>query len=482
LNDSASYDFADNRAGANHILREMMIKQIQNPFSYMLAAFDPRYFIGRYNDCDVILEGVTAAQPSSFGITGNKTIGKTTLLKFLSHKKDALARHRSLAGDYRPKDTENLKFLYKDFFLVEGAEIVPALYETIYESGVLSGRLPTLPGNEEGRDVRTQNIKERLEDALKGSAEHGLRLVLCLDHLDTALRSIKHEDELFLRSLTPFISFIIATELPLTELKEARLISSAFLQVLKQRQLELLTEHEAIALVQAPLEVSGNDFRFSPEQVKFLIETAGRHPYLLTLACEFFFNVQTRHPENPSDLRESRRRALSLQIEALPLVSEVFSIFWEMLNEQERHVLFMIASESEGVEIEKRFEALKILSRKSLIYPDSQTGEYKVFSETFRNYVCRQELGQKATCLAQVTDNLAPLDKKLFSYLVRRPNQLCTFEELHAELWGNAKVSRKGLEASIHRIRGKIQKTFDNGEERIVSVRRQGYKFVPDRE
>ncbi len=35
-----------------------------NPFSFMLAAFAPRQFVGRHEQREIILTGVTAAEPS----------------------------------------------------------------------------------------------------------------------------------------------------------------------------------------------------------------------------------------------------------------------------------------------------------------------------------------------------------------------------------------------------------------------------------
>ena len=58
------------------------MNQLRNPFTTMLATFDPNRFYGREKVLATILPGITAPEPNSFAISGIRTIGKTTLLKY----------------------------------------------------------------------------------------------------------------------------------------------------------------------------------------------------------------------------------------------------------------------------------------------------------------------------------------------------------------------------------------------------------------
>jgi len=117
-----------------------------------------------------------------------------------------------------------------------------------------------------------------------------------------------------------------------------------------------------------------------------------------------------------------------------------------------------------------------------LIYYDVGERCYRVFSELFRRFVLYeyQATQQPGICaMGEVTDGLAPLDKKLFDYLKTRPNVICTFEELLQEVWGEPNASKRGLEAAIHRIRNRIKQLDNTGWEYIRNVRGLGYEYRP---
>ena len=83
-----------------------------NPFSRMLAAYDPRLFFGREQALTRILQGIGAAQPTSFSIVGIRTIGKTSLLRYLIDPQGARERY---ADHFAPRHKDATVFVLVDY-------------------------------------------------------------------------------------------------------------------------------------------------------------------------------------------------------------------------------------------------------------------------------------------------------------------------------------------------------------------------------
>lgn len=459
------------------------MSKIGNPFSQMLGAFKPDRFFGRRLERETILPGISSADPKSFAVAGARTLGKTTLLKYLCHPEGAIAQDEHLLGVYGPTRPGRLKFIYSDLFPVTGSNILNVLCQKIVESKALSDFMPLQDGKNISGDTNRADVKETMKITLKTAHAEGLRLVLCLDHADTALETLNSEDEMFLRSLIDKVSFIIATERTLDELYKARLISSPFLNLFVTRHIGLLSEDEARQLIVTPVEEVEEVVKnpgFTPSEVDFLLKTAGRQPYLLTLVCEYLFNLWLEYPELRELLAKSEevKQRVIIQMEALPAVIELFSLFWTQLEDCERATLYRIAVE-DTINQEKEQPALTKLRQNALIYQNLQDGKYHLFSDLFRHSVRRQGHPHRRRGVPEVINDLSPIDRKLYEYLLERPNQICTFEELITEIWNDPGTSKRGLEAAIHRLRTRLQDLDGTGWEYIQNVRGKGYQYVP---
>jgi len=443
----------------------------------MLATFDPQMFFGRKSDIVPILQGVSSKNRSSFAIHGIRTIGKTSLLRYLCDPQGAVAKYGSVLGEYGPGRNGKLQFCYIDFYVVR-PNVIHGLYRGLLSSEEVR-RITALSSIEETDEhIPKPVLKELLEDALQTICNEGTRLVICMDHFDSALESMEAEDEVFLRYLaTTYVSFVISTERTLHELKKERLISSPFLNLFVLRNIGLLDESEARELVQVVSAEGGNPF--TPKELAFLLEAAGRQPYLLIMACEFYFKLRSEYPEVKDVLaREGKvQQQIMNSIEASPAVTELLVLLWNQLSEYEQNVLLKIAT-GQQADLEKQQPILNSLRQKALIYENLQEGKPRIFCELFRQYVLRQRQPVRMGRIEEIMDSLAPLDRKLLEYLLARPNQVCTFEELLAEVWGDLNASKRGLEAAIHRLRTRIQNIDMTGSLRIQNVRGKGYQYV----
>ncbi len=440
-----------------------------NPFARLLVSFEPGMFYGRVLDVRTILLGVSSDEPRSFALHGVRTIGKTTLLKFLAHDLGAREQYRNALVHYGVGNDRALKCVYINTYKLDGSAVLRTIYDELVRLQIIQPADEAITPDDAGQRL----LKETLLVQLRAKYYTGKeRLVICLDHFDNAFSTLQLADDAFLRSLTNYHAFVLATERRLAELREDANYVSPLVNVLSPRTIGLLTRTEADDLVQKPAAAEG--LAFSREEAQFLVEVGGRQPYLLATLCDHYITMRDENPDlSRLLLIEARvRQQVLAHMEASAAVEELFKFFWSLLDD-EKETLFKIAICQE-VDLEREKAAINSLLQKSLIYDNLDERRYCVFAELFRSYVRRSH----RTGITHVADSLPPLDRRLFEYLLERPNRLCTIEELFAEVWGGASTNKRPLEAAIHRIRARIQ-DLDAGWDYIQNVRGQGYQYVP---
>ncbi|HEY0738288.1 MAG TPA: winged helix-turn-helix domain-containing protein [Herpetosiphonaceae bacterium] len=447
-----------------------------NPFARLLVSFEPQMFIGRALDVRTILLGVSSDEPRSFALHGVRTIGKTTLLKFLAHDRGARERYRSTLVHYGVGGDRTLRCVYVNTYQLDGGAVLRAIYDELLRLDLIRPADADLAADDAEQALLKETLLTQLRAKYYNAKE---RLVICLDHFDKPFSSLKLSDDAFLRSLTNYQSFVIVTERRLAELRRDANYVSPLVNVLSPRTIGLLTQTEAYELAEKPATRAGAPF--SREEAQFLVELGGRQPYLLATLCDQYFDMRDENPELSGLLAEQRARQHVLaQVEASAPVEELFKFFWSLLDDEynpagkEKETLLKIATGQE-IDMDRDKVAVNRLLQLALIYDNLEAGRYAVFGELFRSYV-RRHLG--ATSIAQIAESLPPLDRRLFEYLLARPNQICPIEELFSEVWGSSAVNKRPLEAAIHRIRNRIQ-DLDPAWDYIQNVRGQGYQYVP---
>jgi len=448
------------------------MKNLSNPYSRMLLSATPDFFFGRHADIETILHGISSAQSSSFSIQGIRMIGKTTLLKYLSDPNAALHHYPSAFLDYGPNQRGELIFQYIDFYDRQGHQVIDSLFAALLNNQRIRNLLPSLDELENNsHDVA--RLKSAIVDVQTRLLAKGARLIICLDHFGKAFSSMEYDTDLFLRSLTPDSSLIIATEKSLSELRIDILTSSPLVTILTPRLIGLLFKKEAKDLISSPLKKTGVDF--TEQEVDYILQIAGYHPYLLTLVCEFWFNLHLRYLEDKKSFFDADlQERMKFQLASLPAILELFRLIWSHLDADEQNVLSEVAR---GLESEDKF-ILNKLAHKSLVVANFTTGQYSLFAEVFRILVLQQH-----PTLSQDNDkyirDLPELDKNLLLYLTERPGQLCTFDELLKNVWGDTATSKRALEAAVYRLRVRFQDTAGRDWDYIQNVRGKGYIYKP---
>lgn len=456
----------------------------QNPFTAMLLTFNPARIYGREQELTNILQVITAPEPNSYAIFGMRTIGKTTLLKYLKDKRGALHHYRdSLDMEYQPGGGRRLIFTYVGFrrfqpndnlfYTILNTLRDDLMYDTL-SSEIVIPRWDTIPPKQE--------IIHALRDILGVLDRHGVRVVFLFDDFDIPLPYISLEDDRLLRVLNDDAVLIIATETPIAVLRPDMGESSPLLGILRPEALGPLTEAAARRLISEPLQTIGVTLDETEQQ--FLIDIAGRQPFLLTAACELYFDLLLEHPDivdlfrDPVSYRNIERHFIA-RLASLPHVNNILSRIWDSLNDEEQHCLYNIAFSNLASGVRRNLIAR--LENNFLISADFRTENYRMFSKLFVDFVQRLYSAQTKTSqqtltdtAAQIADTLSPVDRAVFEYLFRHANQVCTFEDIQESVWEDSSpAAKRALEAAVYRLRKSLSHYAQ-----IKNVRGQGYRLI----
>jgi hypothetical protein len=461
----------------------------RNPYTPMLLTFNPRRVYGWENEITSILQVITAPEPNSHAIYGLRAVGKTTLLKFLKDREGASRRYADFVNaDYRPGGRRRLLFVYINFHnFGEHDDLFRALLNVLneeLENDAHNGDtlIPHL-----GDTASRQQIVNALRAALHSLEKDGARVVFLLDDFDEALQFIDDDDDRLLRTLSDDAALIIATEDPISELRPDIVESSPLLGILRPEALGLISDSAARQLIIEPAADAG--VQFSPDEEDFLLTIAGRLPFMLTAACELYYDMRYEYPGIAVMLRNSEeqeqiRAQFTTRLSGLPHVNNIMQLTWSRLSDDERRILYSMAQRHTGDEQDNttiRHVSAR-LANKALVYWDIKSGDYCIFSLLFADFVRRRFRAQEGTRrqtssqpAVHVTEHLSPIDHALLQYFLDHPGRVCTFEELLDAIWEDSDKSKRALEAAVHRLR----RSLKSGET-IKNIRGKGYKFVTE--
>ncbi|MCI0519728.1 MAG: helix-turn-helix domain-containing protein [Chloroflexi bacterium] len=447
-----------------------------NPYTQRLIDPAPESFIGRRSHLEPILRGVSASAPVSFAIRGARGIGETAMLKDMCDLKGASVRYKEALLLYMPdQEQRRLAFLYLDVYNSTPDDLFKHLLARLIKHPEVARRLPAEMLEEAQVSLTPEAVKTALQVILENLAEQTVRLAVCLDHFDNAYKGLKYSDDNFLRSLTNQHAFVFVTEKNFSELMASNTRYSPLGNKLRMLPpLGLLEEDEARGLVEAPARQSGRPF--SPRTVDFILEAAGRHPYLLNLVSEYIFNQLLPYPIQEQEVllrKKDIQEQFQAQLLALPAVDDLFRMLWKSAMKDGQEQLAVIA---QGKPAETHAAAIYgRLAQDSLLWFDLKTGRYQIFGELFRQFTLKQQPAAAPDLLDQVLAQLSAQDARLLRYLADHPGQVFSSEELIQQIWTKKKPSERGFEAALHRVRLKYREF--GGEAPIHPVRGQGIRY-----
>jgi len=301
-----------------------------NPFTYGNPISEPGRFFGREREVDQVFSRLRNDEFESSSIVGDRRIGKTSLLNYISHPE--------VRGKFGLGGPE-YAFVYADLQMVDSATTPTRLWQRLLRH--LERHCQDAAVKEcvhktaAAEPLDTFTLDELFEDL----DDRGQHVVFLLDEFEQVTTNSNFGPEFFyaLRSLAIHhkLALITSSRRELIELCHSdKIRSSPFFNIFANINVTLLLPAEAQRLLAEPLRRT--DFSFSPAEAQFLLDIAGPHPYFLQAACYFMFegHVQRLGPE---ERMESVRAAF--RAEAAPHLSD----YWHNSDDYEKTALTAIA-------------------------------------------------------------------------------------------------------------------------------------------
>ncbi len=255
------------------------------PFVAGSKITDPRLFVGRTQELDLITSRMTGIQPVSVNVVGPRWIGKSSLLyHFFQTYEQRVAEPTRYAVIYL--SLQDARCQSEDGFYQAVARQL-WLNLTVQRNVALVEPLRVKPFNRLAFCAAMGHYK-RL----------GVLPVLCLDEFGPLFRYPQEFDNGFFDSLRSLMEsrvlmLVVASHRKLEFYQRRHKLTSAFFKLWQVLMLGELTEQEAQALVALPASTNaGVTSALSKQEQRFVRQLGGCHPYLLQLAASLLYEAR----------------------------------------------------------------------------------------------------------------------------------------------------------------------------------------------
>ena len=340
-----------------------------NPFFHRGPIRDRCYFYGRTRETRQALHMLRNGQCVS--IVGPRRIGKTS---HLFHLCDEVVQKEYRLGEeyvFAYVDCQGLGDLDKSRFC-----------QWIWEAvgGALSEQLRV--GNWASRVSDSGELRE----ALVTIQEKGYRPVFLFDEFEYLATSQYMDQALFslLRSLSQElgVSYVTASQMPVEDLTyyDDSALHSPFFSNFQVVHLGFLDPGEAEQMIVGLTRGKKQERRFSEEDLNFVFDIAGYHPFFLQLACYYLFEQKLDRRRSAMGNYETAHRQYAEDAERF------FRYAWDHLEKDEQESVRLMC----GGQVTRLDDGqTRRLERKCILYDNA------VFSSGFAEFVCRQaEVGE----------------------------------------------------------------------------------------
>lgn len=417
-----------------------------NPFFHRGPVRDPAYFFGREAELRYLADLIKQGQ--SVSLSGQRRIGKTSLLFHLAHPQvhEALGLGAGF-GRWVYLEGGSLDGLDEDWF-----------YGAVDRA--LGGEVDAVPYS-------------RFIERLRALAAEGLRLILLLDEFEVFAANPRFGPALFnrLRGLAAQypLTFITAAKYPLLQLTFAHpeTLSSPFFNIFAPLQLGLLTRPEAEGLLQTLAARSGRPF--SAALCADLLALAGPHPLFLQVVAYRAF----------ASLTDSGSVGIpTLRAQAQADVDQHLRYYWASLSPEARYALAALPLLSQAA----NEPIVQALAEAALLF------EGRYLGQLLESFVRRQkvegllqggpfllDLRRGLAAVQAESVHLTPTEFAALRLFLERPGEMLTPEAIEAALWPGETVT------DPERARGVIKKlraALGPAGDALVNRRGQGYLLV----
>jgi class 3 adenylate cyclase len=332
-----------------------------NPFLNRVMVAHPAMFFGRGAVVRRLMSRLSSQPPQSISITGERRIGKSSLLNFLRSPGTRLEQL---------ENPSSFQFLYVDFQQLRagGPEQFHSLLFAEMRRQCGARMRIDLPADDGG-----------LRALCESFADAGLRIVFLFDEFEAVTKNPRIGPEFysFLRSLANSlsVSYVTASGRALKEMCATHAISdSPFFNIFSGQPLGLLSREEAAALVREPSAARG--IPLAP-LTNSILSMGGCYPCFLQIAaCAWFEHLEAERKQAEDFVGAPPPRVVleTFRQEARPH----FEFALETMPEDEREVLRTVSS---GGKADQSHAAARELERKGYLAREGE--ELVPFSAEF---------------------------------------------------------------------------------------------------
>jgi AAA-like domain len=385
-----------------------------NPFTYGNPISDPGRFFGRSREVEQIIGRLRNEEFESSSLVGDRRIGKTSLLNYLSDPTVRAAHHLG---------PDEYIFVYADLQMVDEAMGPDQLWRrllTLMRRRCEDEAVAKLV--ESVKDERLDTfVLDELFDQIDDKGQH---VVFLMDEFEHVTTNENFDADFYygLRSLVIHhqLAIVTSSRRELIELCHSDAIkSSPFFNIFANINLRLFSPADAEHMMSQSL--AGTGVQFSEPETARVLDLAGFHPYFLQAACWMLFESYLNGLAG-----EARMSLLWGQFgqEAAPH----FTDYWDNSDDYEKIVLTAGAlleranppgrdfSMAQLHTLFARSEpTVKHLEKRGLLMPDAgHSSQYRLFSSALRPWILDQitaSLGEEQSYESWMTANQKALDR-----------------------------------------------------------------------
>ncbi len=372
------------------LIREESAYNIQvNPFSFGNPVFTRDKFFGREGDIRQVISRLLSAGEST-SIVGERRIGKTSLLKFLSHPNNS-----SLLG----LPPERFCLVYIDF---QGlTDITPhRFWQRVLrkmEDSICNQEL--VPAIRELRKRENFDLFD-LEDLFGDISNTGITTVLLMDEFEYVTQNPNFGSDFFggLRALAIHrdLPLITGTRRELIDLCHSDEIKgSPFFNIFVNLVLRPFSEKDIVRMLEDY--TGGGGAAFNQLERETIIRLSGGYPFFVQMAGYYTVEAKWKGLTENEVLSE-------LKVQFATQAEPHFNYFWSHSSESEKITMFSTLTLGQQKPSPKTLPTLDNLAnihsrahvdvpeliKRGLLLKVEDTGTYTIFSSSFEHWITRE--------------------------------------------------------------------------------------------
>lgn len=362
-----------------------------NPFTFGNPVSDPARFYGRSEAIRQITNRLLSSAHESTSIVGERRIGKTSLLKYISNPE--VAPGLGLTPDH-------FCLIYIDF---QGlTDITPHRFwqrvlAKIKRSICSEKPIPIISDLESRQSFDLFD----LEDLFETIAGEGLTSVLLLDEFEYITQNPKFGPDFFggLRALAIHhdLPLVTATRRDLIDLCHSEeLRGSPFFNIFANVVLRPMPKSEVTQMVEAYLATTG--LEFSDEEKNLVYDLAGGYPFFVQAAGYYLVEARQQGADQPGLLAK-------VTTEFDQQADPHFSYLWTHCSESEKITLLAVMALNKNkpspktrptlenlikVHSRARLDVPDLVKRGLLIEVDGENSGYQLLSSSLERWITRE--------------------------------------------------------------------------------------------